>query len=290
MNNIYTEEFRRMGVYEIRNKIDGKKYIGSTTMTFTKRLEHHLCLLRRGTHKNRHLQNAWNKYGEENFECNIIEVVDECCTLEAEQKYLDECEDCYNINPIASGTPNLSREVVEKRTKTFTATTRKGLEYYFKVKEGELDIDAVPEKYKKIVEYRLRQVPWNKGKTAEYIDYSFLKGVPKTVTDKVLEARERNKECAREKSPDILVYDSDGNFLKVFRSAPDIEEWSVTEENDFPIKSRFKSDRMGVPLKKLLAVCITKSVNHKIPYKGLYFLKEEDDILKVIEDYKNKKK
>src|SRR5690606_3822672 len=181
MNNIYTEEFRRMGVYEIRNKIDGKKYIGSTTMTFTKRLEHHLCLLRRGTHKNRHLQNAWNKYGEENFECNIIEVVDECCTLEAEQKYLDECEDCYNINPIASGTPNLSREVVEQRTKTFTATTRKGLEYYFKVKEGELDIDAVPEKYKKIVEYRLRQVPWNKGKTAEYIDYSFLKGVPKTV-------------------------------------------------------------------------------------------------------------
>lgn len=284
MQNIYTEEFKQTGVYEIKNKINNKRYIGSTIMSFTKRLEHHRCLLRNGTHKNTHLQRAWNKYGEDNFEFNILEVVDKCCTLEIEQDYLDACEDCYNINPLASGTPNMSKETVEKRTKTFTKTNRIGIEYYFKVKSGEISIEDVPEKYIKIVKYRLNTTPWNKGKDATEVDYSHLKGVSKTITEKSLQARKNNSEKARDKYPNIFVYDSEGKFLKEFRSAPDIEEWSVTEENNFPIISRFKKERMGVPLNKLLAVCIIKAINHKKSYKGLYFLKEEDNVKEIIEN------
>jgi len=287
MQNIYTEEFKDSGVYEIRNKVDGKKYIGSTTMSFTKRIEHHRCLLKSNTHKNAHLQRAWNKYGEDNFEFNILEVVDKCCTLEVEQVYLDKCEDCYNINPLASGTPNMSKETIEKRTATFTKTTNKGIEYYFKVKNGEISIEEVPEKYIKIVNYRLRTIPWNKGKNFTEVDYSYLKGVPKTVTEKSLQARKDNSERAREKCPNIFVYDLEGNFLREFRSAPDIEDWSQTQENNFPITSRFKKERMGVALNKLLAVCIIKAVNNKVPYKGLFFLKEQDKIEEIIEKLKN---
>jgi group I intron endonuclease len=108
MENIYKEEFKQTGVYQIKNKTNSKSYIGSTIMSFTKRLEHHRCLLRKGKHKNTHLQRAWDKYGEENFEFIVIEVVDKCCTLEREQFFIDTLKPEYNINPLASGTPNMS--------------------------------------------------------------------------------------------------------------------------------------------------------------------------------------
>ena len=280
------EEFKQTGVYEIKNIVNNKRYVGSTTMSFTKRLDHHRCLLRNGTHKNAHLQRAWNMYGEDNFEFNILEVVDVCCTLEIEQIYLDACEDCYNINPLASGTPNLSKETIEKRSKSFTIFIQEAMGYYHKIKVGELLIEDVDKKFHKMINQRLTATIWNKGKDSSEIDYSFLKGVPKTVTEKSMQARKNNSKTAREKYPNIFVYDLGGNFLKEFRSAPDIEEWSSTEENNFPILSRFKKERMGVPLNKLLAVCIIKAVNNKTSYKGLFFLKEEDSVQEIINNLK----
>lgn len=269
MQNIYTEEFKQTGVYEIRNKFNNKRYIGSTIMSFTKRLEHHRCLLRNGTHKNTHLQRAWNKYGEDNFVFNILEVVDKCCTLEVEQQYLDACEDCYNINPLASGTPNMSKETVEKRTKTFTKTIREGINYYFKVKNGEINLDDVPEKYIKIVKDRLSFVPWNKSKDSTEVDYSHLKGVPKTITEKLLLKNKSDSEKSREKSPNVFVYDLTMNFLGEWRSSKDLEEFSLTEDNNLPIVLGKVGNRR--PHKYLCSGNIMKVFNTDKTYKGLYF-------------------
>ena len=269
MQNIYTEEFKQTGVYEIRNKFNNKRYIGSTIMSFTKRLEHHRCLLRNGTHKNTHLQRAWNKYGEDNFVFNILEVVDKCCTLEVEQQYLDACEDCYNINPLASGTPNMSKETVEKRTKTFTKTIREGIDYYFKVKNGEISLGDVPEKYIKIVKDRLSFVPWNKGKNSTETDYSHLKGVPKTITEKLLLKNKSDSEKSREKSPNVFVYDLAMNFLGEWRSSKDLEEFSLTEDNSLPIVLGKVGNRR--PHKYLCSGNIMKVFNTDKTYKGLYF-------------------
>lgn len=269
MQNIYTKDFRQTGVYEIKNIINSKKYIGSTTMSFSKRLEHHRCLLRNGTHKNKHLQRAWDKYGEDNFEFNILEVVDKCCTLTVEQTYLDDCKDCYNINPLATGTPDMSKETIEKRTATFTITNRKGIEYYFKVKNGEISIENVPEKYIKIVEYRLNTIPWNKGKDYTEINYSYLKGVPKTVTEKTLLKNKKDSEKSREKSPNVFVYDLNMNFIGEWRSSKDIEEFSLTEESNLPIVlSRVDNRR---PPKYLCSGNIMKVFDTDKTYKGLYF-------------------
>lgn len=60
-------------VYKIENKINGKLYIGSTCKSFNKRRGEHLCSLIKNYHFNKHLQSAWNKYGENNFEFIIIE-------------------------------------------------------------------------------------------------------------------------------------------------------------------------------------------------------------------------
>jgi len=59
------------GVYQIVNIINGHKYIGSST-NLKKRLGVHKNMLKSDKHDNPHLQNAWNKYGKENFKFEII--------------------------------------------------------------------------------------------------------------------------------------------------------------------------------------------------------------------------
>lgn len=61
-------------IYKITNMIDQKFYIGSA-IDFNGRKRSHFSLLRRNKHRNKHLQNAWNAYKEENFRIDIIEEV-----------------------------------------------------------------------------------------------------------------------------------------------------------------------------------------------------------------------
>ena len=60
------------GIYEIKNKINGKMYIGQSR-NINKRRSYHLWKLRSNNHFNPLLQNSFNKYGEHNFEFIILE-------------------------------------------------------------------------------------------------------------------------------------------------------------------------------------------------------------------------
>ena len=68
------------GVYMIKNKINGKFYIGSS-VDITYRWARHKRQLRNGNHHSIHLQRAWDKYGEENFEFKVIEECSEDMTF-----------------------------------------------------------------------------------------------------------------------------------------------------------------------------------------------------------------
>lgn len=101
------------GIYQIRNVINGRIYIGSTSR-FQQRAREHLRMLR-SNKANPFLQNDWNKCGSEAFEFSILEIVtgDKQKRIEIEQKYIDQYYDkkrnCYNINRLASsrkGTKN----------------------------------------------------------------------------------------------------------------------------------------------------------------------------------------
>lgn len=73
---IQEQKYRNyIGIYGIKNIINNKIYIGQTRESFIKRYWHHRCLLNNNHHDNPHLQNAWNKYGSDNFVFIIIEVV-----------------------------------------------------------------------------------------------------------------------------------------------------------------------------------------------------------------------
>lgn len=63
-------------IYSITNKVTKMLYIGYA-INYKSRWRYHLNRLRQNQHHNRYLQNAWNKYGEENFKFERIEECNE---------------------------------------------------------------------------------------------------------------------------------------------------------------------------------------------------------------------
>ena len=72
------------GVYSITHVKSGRAYVGSATQSFKSRWSLHRSQLSKGRHHNRHLQNAWNKYGSKAFRFEVIKVCppDKCLALE----------------------------------------------------------------------------------------------------------------------------------------------------------------------------------------------------------------
>jgi len=102
----------KSGIYQIRNKKNGKVYIGSTA-NFKKRWRVHRSSLRGGYHFNEHLQRAWNKYGEFSFAFEILEQCSIKHLREKEQIYLEKVPDSYNVSQ-ASDAPMRGRKMPEK--------------------------------------------------------------------------------------------------------------------------------------------------------------------------------
>lgn len=65
----------KSGVYQIRNIINNKRYVGSTINLYNRWATHKKLLNRGVDHHNRHLQRAWNKYGEDSFVFEVLEYV-----------------------------------------------------------------------------------------------------------------------------------------------------------------------------------------------------------------------
>jgi group I intron endonuclease len=112
------------GIYKITNSVNGKVYIGSTFCKggFKRRWIVHKSGLKRGKHPNKHLQSAWNKYGEFVFIFELIEIItDYTILLEREQYYIDSHQSFndkigYNISKNASA-PMLGRSHTEESKK-----------------------------------------------------------------------------------------------------------------------------------------------------------------------------
>lgn len=80
----------KIGVYKITNIKNNKVYIGSSCNSLYKRLSSHRELLRKDKHTNKHLQRAWNKYGEDKFTFDVIEICkDKEETLKQEEFYIN---------------------------------------------------------------------------------------------------------------------------------------------------------------------------------------------------------
>jgi group I intron endonuclease len=290
--NIQKEDIKNIhlkGVYIIKCLCRKKIYIGSTTRSFNDRYSEHYKSLKNNCHKNIYLQNAVNKYGLEYFEFHILEIINDIgLILIREQYYLDLYEahkksKSYNINCKATGSTQFDKETYKRRAKTLVKTNTIAHQYYEQYLNNMISIENIPKKYVKIVKAYLdkRENHWAKGKTiANGYDWSFLKGNKKTLSEKTNKKYKEQSINSREnRTPNILVYDYNGNYLKTFRSATDIEEFSLINKDFFPLVLRNKSGRNGKPFYYLSKINVTNNCKKlSTHYKGLQFRYENSKI------------
>jgi hypothetical protein len=125
------EETLNTGVYAIVNLLDNKFYLGSAAYCleiesqkgFYRRWYQHFYRLNKGIHHCIYLQRAWTKYGAENFEFRILEVVEPNFCIETEQNYLDLSDHTllYNMCKVAGSSLGTTRspEFCSIKTKEF---------------------------------------------------------------------------------------------------------------------------------------------------------------------------
>ncbi len=130
------------GIYMIRNKVNNNVYIGQAVDIYYRWKWGHINYLNKNIHSNEHLQRAWNKYGQNNFEFKIIE---ECLKEQLNEKeiywiaYYDSFNNGYNQTLGGSGNLGLqhSEETKEKIRnfhlgKKLSNDTKKKISDYFK--------------------------------------------------------------------------------------------------------------------------------------------------------------
>lgn len=132
------------GIYQIRNLVNGKLYVGSAAGRggLQERWRKHCETGRRGEHRNPHFQFAWDKYGEHAFMFEVLEKCQPTQCIAREQHYLDtvlfaNCNDKrfkqlgYNICRKAASTLGIK---LSDKTKAKMSAARIGKKYTEKSK------------------------------------------------------------------------------------------------------------------------------------------------------------
>lgn len=91
-NNLHTtmiqrqEDKFRSGIYVIQNNINSKKYVGKAKNIYKRIMQHITLLNTKSKDENRHLINAWHKYGRSSFTYYVIEYIYEEDSQKLEEK------------------------------------------------------------------------------------------------------------------------------------------------------------------------------------------------------------
>jgi group I intron endonuclease len=70
----YKEIKKEAGVFQVKNTVNGKVFLGSS-LNLQGPLNAHRFMLTIGSHRNKTLQKEWNEFGEEKFVFEILEKV-----------------------------------------------------------------------------------------------------------------------------------------------------------------------------------------------------------------------
>lgn len=109
------------GIYCIENLIDSKKYVG-LSVNIIHRFYEHRSDLNANKHFNKHLQNAWNVYGKENFKFYVLEECAQDVLSEREKYYiklfnLNDPDFGYNTNSGGKSTTEEIRALLSNSAK-----------------------------------------------------------------------------------------------------------------------------------------------------------------------------
>jgi len=139
-------------IYSILNKENGKIYVGQSVKP-NKRLSQHRSQLRGEYHPNHHLQNAFNKYGEEAFEFNVLEYCDDDKLNDNEIwwiNYFDSMNQSKGYNLQTGGDSNYSfPDEIKEKIKSNTPIKREKDHPMYGRKHSDESIQRMKESHRK---------------------------------------------------------------------------------------------------------------------------------------------
>lgn len=240
-------------------------YIGSTWKSFSWRYKQHTTKLRQRKHHCSHMQFAWEKYGEECFVFEILEIVeDKNLLLEKERFYIekyDSYKNGYNENP----DPNLS-PMFNKTSRLKSSITHKKIWDNLKSSMTEEEFKQYKQNYLEKRGFVKGKEAWNKGlKMSEEQTKNMKKPKVNGVSEAMKEVHRRNSQLAKDRADYVIVYDANNNWLNTFWCSSDLVEYSKSEYNDLPMKLRANGTKF------LDASKIANHIKNGKLYKGLYF-------------------
>ena len=77
------------GIYKITNILTNQVYVGSSIDVKSREYKH-FWMLKKNIHNNDYLQNSYNKYGEENFIFEVLELCDYTDLVDRENHFIDK--------------------------------------------------------------------------------------------------------------------------------------------------------------------------------------------------------
>lgn len=112
------------GLYEIRNLVTGRRYVGSS-VRMAARMQDHRLALTKGVHHSLPLQRAWKKYGSSAFTFRVLAVLLPDALLVEEQRLIDQVrrERGYNVARVA-GAPMRGRKQTQASRAKISAANK----------------------------------------------------------------------------------------------------------------------------------------------------------------------
>lgn len=202
------------GIYQIRNIINNKLYIGSSSRNLLFRRNQHFSELNNNKHPNKKLQNSFNKHGKNNF---IFEILSKCppeYCIKLEQWFIDNLKPEYNIRKLANSNKGIK---LSEEHKLKISSSKKGISIKgHPCSENLKNYYSILYKGKKLSEETKRKMIGRKHNEGSKIKI----GLASKNMDKN-KIRERSNKIKKK----IIQYDLNNNFIREWDSASDASKY-----------------------------------------------------------------
>lgn len=134
------------GIYIIKNLVNNKVYVGSS-INLESRKSKHFWMLRKNIHDNEYLQKSYNKYGENCFLFDVVELCDLEDLIIKENYYIEKYESNelskgYNLALVNNHRRNILNDTVKIKLSIYNQTKNKNFSSFSltNIKSGEIFI------------------------------------------------------------------------------------------------------------------------------------------------------